>query len=391
VSYGILNTTASSFTAYGSYVVDGLLSGFMYTANATEPQPLQLAPPSTLTGDTNYYYIYYSNDNEFSLSSSSEAYTDAYGLGLTSAYGSFDLWDDRVTCSGLLCGQYGSMIVQRYNATVGNTLPCAPQGTTLQFSFCLQTGSSSTGQQNAESWSRIVTGRFNSTATLLQSGSLTTVGAIVQGSSITSSNSTPVAVELAAPSTLRALYANDNAFYVPSGAGAAPEAAVTDGNGIGFVTADGVSFVVYASGASASNPFSVLGALQPPHGRGCPGLLLLPHHWHGRHCTADALNAQHPHQRHMECDQSSVLIQVRGQRAALCQSVYGSRLFVVDSGQCGSSAGLHCADSSERRHSADRQCFLLQCGRSQLHAAGQLRHRLHLFPRHLCTVLWRGV
>ena len=326
VSYGILNTTSSSFAAYGTYTVDGLLTGFTYTANSTTPQPMQLAPASTLEGGTYSYYYYDYNDNEFTLETSGAAYTDADGLGLSSAYGSFDLWEDRVTCSaGSVCGQYGSMLVQRYNASLGSTLPCAPQGTALQFSFCLQTGSSSTGQQTAESWSRIVSGRFNSTATLLQANTQTTVGAIVGGSSITSTDSTPVAVQLAAPGSLRALYTatNDNGFTVPSGVKTAPQATLTDANGIGFVTADGAQFVIYyADYTSASNPLNVLQvactsgvcgqwasltvqlyddngtlACSPPTDAQVQAFSFCLHDRHGSQCTADVLPRSAPSPR----------------------------------------------------------------------------------------------
>ena len=158
-----------------------------------------------------------------------------------------------------MCGEYGSLVVQRYNASSGFTLPCEPLGSGLQFAFCLQTGSSSTGQQTAESWTRIVTGRFNTTATVLQADTLTTVGAIIDGRSITPTNSAPVAVQLAEPASVTGLLDNDNTFIVPSGASTADEAAVTDANGLGFVTDDGETFVVYFTGeSSGSNPFNVL-------------------------------------------------------------------------------------------------------------------------------------
>ena len=144
VSYGILDTSATTYYGYGTYFVNALSDAFAYTSTQTTPVPLTLAPLDTLPGYQYYYYGYYYgadyNDNQFSISGSSVASTDYDGFGLVSQYGSFVLWENQVDCSSGTCGQYGQMVVQLYNASQGNTLPCAPAPSSTSSSSSSSTG-----------------------------------------------------------------------------------------------------------------------------------------------------------------------------------------------------------------------------------------------------------
>jgi hypothetical protein len=150
------------------------------------------------------------------------------------------------------CGPYGQLTVALYNASQDTPLiACAPTpvSATVQFSFCLITGTANTGSQTAATFTSVSTGVFTTASTVYLPTASYTVGSILRGTQYTFANATPVALSLSAPSTVRSgtnqygnYVDNSNVIGVVNGS----LSASTDNFGIAMTSIDSTFAYAYS-------------------------------------------------------------------------------------------------------------------------------------------------
>ena len=247
VTYGVLTTTATVYSSSATYTVGSVLQGLQYVSSNSTPVAVNLVGPGGVYGHS-YTDAHgnYPSDNLITTYNAgvSAAGTTANGIGFASAYSTLDYYSSyNVQCFGGPCGPYATLVVQPFNQSTG-LVPCAPIpiSAVVQFSFCLITGSASTGVQSVATYASVTYGVLTTTATVYSSSATYTVGSVLQGLQYVSSNSTPVAVNLVGPGGVyghsytdaHGNYPSDNLITTYN---AGVSAAGTTANGIGFASA----------------------------------------------------------------------------------------------------------------------------------------------------------
>ena len=126
VSYGVFSAVTSPLTP-GLYFVTSIINGSQYTNTNSTPSALLLLPVGPVQGLSlvpNNIIALYSQ-----LGPALFTATTSSGVALSSAYTTFNFYSgDAVSCVGpsSLCGIYGQLTVQQFNASIGVTLPCSP-------------------------------------------------------------------------------------------------------------------------------------------------------------------------------------------------------------------------------------------------------------------------
>ena len=138
VSSGIFTTTATSYTPNGTCTVASVLSGSLYTSSNPFPVAINLVTAGALFGTTSAYPT---NNFLYITASSPFAGTDEGGIGLSSIYSTFTLFDAvNVHCFQGSCGLSAQLTVQLFNSSnesESQLIPCQAPSAIVSGSLCL--------------------------------------------------------------------------------------------------------------------------------------------------------------------------------------------------------------------------------------------------------------
>ena len=235
VSWGVFTTTNATYSSVGAYTISDVV-GQQYSSASSVVVAAAL-PPFSMGADNRFY-----------LNGSSTAAVDEAGIVLGSLYGIVRLYQSNL-CGyygieqvyyGAPCAPYGQLTVQPYNsssnATAAPPPTCQPTpvNETVQFAFCLITGTAAGYNQSAATFLTVSTGVFTTTTTVYSVPAVYALGSILNGVQYSSTNSTPVVLTLGAPNALPG--PNDNLLTLV-GSPFAPNISTAYYRGIGLESA----------------------------------------------------------------------------------------------------------------------------------------------------------
>ena len=218
--YGLLNTTALTYSPTGTYVASSFSDGFtVSSSNGTPQQAFVVAPNSVSFCDEDgcgSFYLPY--NNQFTLQAgSTQVVSSTVTLGFGSAASDVLLYHTNVYCTAGNCGTYGSLQVQLYDASSG-VMPCTPVTNTIQFSFCFETGTinPSTGNQTSASFRTAWSGILTTTALVYSPTGTYVMSSVSNGSFISSTMGNSSTVLVVPPGSIS--FCNEDGcgeFYIP--------------------------------------------------------------------------------------------------------------------------------------------------------------------------------